>query len=391
MKKVLFVMHALHFGGAERSLVNLLCELPEECYEVDILLLRREGGFLAQLPQWVHVLQTPKKLAGLYSPIFRSGRYALAKLTGTFCAKALRQGKKPQAAWRWKHVYNRIAEKLPGHYDTAVAFSGSEILYYVADKVSADRKIVFIHNDYRTAGYSAEDDRPYMEKMDVIASISEQCVSVLRETFPQTASKLVCVENITSSEYVRKRAEEFYPPEYSENQAVNILSVGRLHPQKGFDIAIDAAAILQDRGVRFSWVILGEGQLRDALQGQIDSLGLQACVRLIGVRSNPYPYIGKCDVLVQPSRYGGKSVVLDEAKILCRPIVAAAYPTVADQIKDDEEGIVAPMSAQGIADAIELLIEDEEKRMQLVSYLSKREYGNRDEVKKYRKLLDDEA
>ena len=62
MKKVLFVMHALHFGGAERSLVNLLCELPEECYEVDILLLRREGGFLAQLPQWVHVLQTPKKL-----------------------------------------------------------------------------------------------------------------------------------------------------------------------------------------------------------------------------------------------------------------------------------------------------------------------------------------
>lgn len=388
MRKILFVMHSLEYGGAERSLVNLLNELPQDCYEVDLLLFQKKGDFLAQLPAWVHVLDTPEAVNGLYAPLSRAGKQRVTKLLGTLCAKAVRRTRKSRSAWRWRHFYRRKIETLPTHYDTAVAFTGSEILYFVTDRVDADRKLVFIHNDYRTAGYSAKDDAPCLEKMDAVISISRQCVEVLREVFPAMQDKMQYLENITSSAVVRARADAFVPEEY-EDGTCSILSVGRLWPQKGFDMAVDAAAILKKRGLNFRWYIVGEGSLRQELQKQIDALGLGDVFFLLGTRENPYPYMKHCDVLVQSSRYEGKSVVLDEAKMLCKPIVATAYPTVADQVTDGCEGIVTELSARGIAQGVERMIEDAALRGAITAYLSAREYGNQAEVEKYMKLLDE--
>lgn len=95
-----------------------------------------------------------------------------------------------------------------------------------------------------------------------------------------------------------------------------------------------------------------------------------------------------CDMLVQSSRYEGKSVVLDEAKMLCVPIIATAYPTVGDQILDGKEGIITEMSAQGIADGILRIIRDEQLSRKLKTYLSGQEYGNQAEIVKYMEILD---
>ena len=387
-KRILFVMHSLEFGGAERSLVNMLCELPQENYQVDLLLFRKEGAFLNQVPEWVRVLDTPDELGRLYGPVSNAGKLRMAKILGTLCAKAMRRTRKARAAWRWRHVYAPRIKMLDGYYDTAVAFTGVEIMYYVAEKVNADRKIVFIHNDYRTAGYSSVDDAPYFAHMDAIVSISKQCVQVLREEFPQDVQRMHYLENITSSSLIRKRADSDMPQEYSMNRS-NILSVGRLWNQKGFDLAIDAAAVLKQQGIDFAWYIIGEGSLRAPLQKQIDALGLSDCFLLLGTRENPYPYMKHCDMLVQPSRYEGKSVVLDEAKMLCVPIVATAYPTVGDQIVDGKEGVITEMSAQGIADGILRIMKDEQLRNRLKTYLSEHEYGNQNEIRKYMKILDE--
>lgn len=388
MKKILFVMHSLDFGGAERSLVNLLCELPQERCRVDVLLLQRQGAFLTQLPDWVRVLDTPDALHRLYGPVSKAGIYAVPKVAGTLCARLLRRTRKARSAWRWRNVYRRHIPMLAGHYDTAVAFTGSEILYYVADKVSAGRKLVFIHNDYRSAGYSAADDTPYLARMDAIVSISEQCVQVLREAFPDLSSRMHYLQNITSSALIRRRADEFDPPEYRPG-GINLLSVGRLWPQKGFDIAVEAAAILKRGRLNFRWFVVGEGSLRDALQRRSRKAGVEDCFILLGARDNPYPYIRACSLLVQPSRYEGKSVVLDEAKMLCVPIVATAYPTVGDQLLDGQEGLVTEMSPEGIAKGILTLLTDAPLRGRLQTYLARHEYGNQAECAKYMTLLDE--
>lgn len=387
MKKILFAIYALGYGGAERALVNLLCELPRDRYQVDLLLFQRKGDFIGQVPEWVNILPTPEAMDRLYGPMKKAGKYLSAKVLGKVLSSLFRRTKKAQNAWRWRQFFKRRIPRLPGYYDAAVAFSGSEIQYFIADHVDAARKIVFVHNDYRTAKYSAEDDEPYFAKMDEIVSISVKCVDTLREIFPQYADRMSYLENITSSAVVRGRAAEFVPPEY-EVGYVNILSVGRLWPQKGFDMAISAAAILKARGVNFRWFVVGEGSLRQDLQKQIDDLGLQEEFHLLGVRSNPYPYMRACDVLVQSSRYEGKSVVLDEAKMLCVPIVSTAYPTVKDQVEDGREGLVVPMDAEGIADGVCRILAEPETKKALTDYLASREYGNQTEVEKYIAMLD---
>lgn len=386
MKKVIFVIQSLGLGGAERSLINLLHELPRENYEIDLLLFKKKGAFLQHVPEWVNVLETPCGLKELYSPVSKAGKFVFYKLAGTACAKVLFHNPKKGGAFRWKYFYKDIVGMLPGHYDVAVAYSGSEVQYLIRDSIRATKKLVWIHNDYRTAGYSHDDDLPYFADMDGIVSVSEACVNTLKEIFPEYREKIYCVENITSSAAVRSQAGSCVPDEYSGVSNV-LLSVGRLNPQKGFDMAITAASMMKQEGVDFRWFIIGEGKLREKLEKQIQDLNVGDRVILLGVRTNPYPYIKHCTLLVQPSRFEGKSVVLDEAKILGTPIVATSYPTVRDQILEGKEGLIVPMSPEEISRGLADALKNPDQLDAVRGYLKDHEYGNQAEARKYIDLL----
>jgi len=210
----------------------------------------------------------------------------------------------------------------------------------------------------------------------------------LKEEFPEFEKKIYCIANITSSEMVKNMAKNYFPAEY-EGERCNILSIGRLSNQKGFDMAVDAAALLKEKGFNFKWHIIGEGELRESLEKKIKDLSLEKNVLLLGTRSNPYPYIKNCSILVQSSRYEGKSVVLDEAKILATPIVVTSYLTVWDQIKDGKEGIITDISADGIANGIITMLTNDHIYKDIRDYLTSQQYGNVDEIKKYISLLDE--
>ena len=75
-------------------------------------------------------------------------------------------------------------------------------------------------------------------------------------------------------------------------------------------------------------------------------------------------------------------MVLDEAKILAKPIVATAYTTVRDQL-NDKEGIVIGMTPEEIAEGVQKMLENEELRNEISDYLRQRNYGNIEEMKKF--------
>ena len=386
MKKVLIVMSSLYNGGAERSLVNFLNELPEDKYQVDLLLFKRQGMFISQLPESVNVLQTPNAVEKLYGSVSKSGKYFFAKVGGTLISKILTKNPREKRAFRWKHFYGPCIGKLEEHYDVAMAYISGEILYYIDEKVNADKKIVWIHNDYRTAQHPKKYDYPHLKNMDKIVSISDSCVDILKEEFPEFSDRMCYLPNLTSSTVLHKRADDFYPEEFDKD-GINILSVGRLNEQKGFDMAIKAAAIMKQKKAAFKWFIIGTGELKEELEKQIHAENVEDCFILLGARENPYPYIKNCTVFIQPSRYEGKSVVLDEAKILAAAIVATAYPTVGDQLQDKVEGMVVPMNPEGIAKGLLEMMENEELRNKYSDYLSGREYGNQKEIEKYIELI----
>lgn len=290
-----------------------------------------------------------------------------------------------QLTWEiWKAKIPTLQER----YDVAVSFMDGMTNFYVIDKVNAKKKILWVHNDYNKIKTNIKYEHPFFVKADNVVTISDICVKSLKENFTDIAEKFICLENISSGQMINTMADDFSPQEYIDlNDTAKILSIGRLSPQKGFDMAIDAAAILKNQGFKFKWHIIGVGALRDSLQRQIASCGLQEDVLLLGERKNPYPYIKNCDMVLQTSRYEGKSIVLDEAKILHKPIIATRYPSVSDNIKDGISGIICDMSAESIAEAITILSKDESKRKSLMSYLNEHCNGNEREIEKYNKLF----
>ena len=155
-------------------------------------------------------------------------------------------------------------------------------------------------------------------------------------------------------------------------------------------MAIDALDILKEEYSDIHWWIIGAGELEDQLKKQVKDKELEEYITFLGLRANPYPYIRSCDLLVQPSRWEGKSVVLDETKILARPILATNYSTVRDQLNDRKEGLIVDMNSKAIADGIISLRKNPQLYDSIQSYLEKHEYGNQNEVKKYINLMEGE-
>ena len=227
MKKLLFVIPTLGNGGAERSLVNLLNELPKDRYQIDLLLLKNRGMFLDQVPDNVNIMQQPKAIKCLYGPLLKSGVYLPVRIIGLALSKILKKGMCEQKAFLWKYFYKYAIKDNPVEYDVAIGYLGGETTYYVVDHVKAKRKLHWVHNDYRKSGMPKKTDTKLFKYVDAVITISEECLAILQEEFPQYCDKLHNIANITSSVVVKNRANEFYPEEYSENH-FKLLSIGRL-------------------------------------------------------------------------------------------------------------------------------------------------------------------
>ena len=119
-----------------------------------------------------------------------------------------------------------------------------------------------------------------------------------------------------------------------------LLTVGRLTSQKAYEIAIDAMKLLKEKGVQAHWYVLGEGELREVLQRQINRLGLEKDFLLLGAVENPYPYYAQCDLYVHATRFEGKSIAVQEAKILGCPILVSDCNGNREQVKDGVDGYV---------------------------------------------------
>lgn len=397
MTSVLIIMATLGMGGAEKSLITFLNSinenyLKEKRISIDILTAEEESPLAKQIPNFINILECPldfkiyalqRKQALIY--IKNKAKVNIWKtwydLRCRLCRKKISQNEK---YWEANKRYIKEYEK---EYDVCFAYMNGTTTYYAIDKVKAKEKIIWVHNDYKKLNYTDSFQRRFFLSAQSVVTISDICVKSIIETFPETKGKVYKIENIFPATLVRKQADEFYPSEYLSIKKVKLISIGRLNVQKGFDIGIQTIKILKERGYDVVWFILGEGELRNELENTIKKNDLSNNIRLIGIRSNPYPYLKNADIFFQPSRYEGKSITLDEAKILCKPIVVSNYPTVGDSIINGVNGTVVDLEPNKMANAIRELIEDEAQRTHYIKYLREHENGNSQEIVKYYELM----
>lgn len=388
-KKLLFIMPSLCSGGAEKSLVTLLSLLDGNSYDIDLLLFRREGLFLPNLPEYVCVFDAGEKYALFDGSSSASIKHSLKHLDVRTAAARVAYARALESGDRTK-IWNNLKIVLPRlkkHYDAAIGYLEGNAVYYCVDCVDADIKIGYVHNDYSKLGMSADFDRGFFKKLDYLVSVSPECSRVLSEAFPEMKDRIRTVENITSPAMLRRLADAGVP-EYENLNCVKLLTVGRLNEQKGYRLALDAAERLAADGVDFKWFSIGRGDLLEQLESTVKEKGLEDRFIFLGERANPYPYAAGCDIYVQTSLFEGKSIAIDEAKCFAKPIVATKFSTVFDQLADGETALLAEMSGEDIAEKIEQLIADKALRDKLTASLISQNCGNEYELEKFCEMID---
>ena len=391
-KKLLFVIPNLGAGGAEKSLVNLLNTIDKERFDIDLFLFSQKGLFLGQVPDFVNILPKNKELEDFQKPLSASikafllkGKLLSAFRRIQFFLVNKRIANKAVAEQQsWKYIDNSF-EKLSTEYDAAIGFLEKSSIYFVVDKVKAKKKVGFIHNDYNALGLDRNFDKSYFKKLDKIASVSSKCADVLRDIFPEFALKVRNVPNVVSSNLISKLATSVE----LVLKKTALVSVGRLHPQKGFDLAVKCASVLKQKNIDFHWYILGEGSERPGLEKMIAERGLQNEITLVGLKENPYPYIKEAKIFVQPSRYEGKSIVIDEAKILRKPIIVTNYATAKDQIEDGVNGLICDMNPEALAESIQKYFEDSAFAEKIIANLSAENWDTEKEIDNFYKIINE--
>lgn len=366
MKNILFVIDTLRMGGAEKSLISLLKALDPQRVAVDLYLFETGGVLQAEVPDWVNILEADAVTRGMtlelrnYLPdVLRSG-HICAALARIWMTLRSRIRKEPGFSWNLVKKYIPPLEK---HYDVAVGYLEGFTDFFVLDKVKAEKKIGWIHIDMTNRVLPAE-EIAYYERFDEIATISEVCREAFTKHVPAAADKMHIIENIVLAEDVVNKAEKAVQRTWDSGR-FHLVTVGRLDYQKGIDIAAKACKVLKDKGISVCWHVYGKGVMHDTIMQYVEENGLIKEFLLEGLAANPYPYMKHADFIIQPSRWEGKSIVLDEAKILGKAIVVTDYPSVRDQITDRVTGLITGMTPEAIADGIERLIKDPALKAQL--------------------------
>lgn len=280
--------------------------------------------------------------------------------------------------------------KIDKHYSAGIAYQGGRCAYYLIERVNADVKIGYVHNDYTqsVSDYMLKPkDDIYFPKLDFIITVSPQCLNSLKKEFPHLEHKCMVIENICSAKKILRMAES--GDSFCDGYVgIRLVTLGRLVVgTKGIDLIIDVCKILKEGGIDYKWYFLGDGRGRSLVERLIRENNVEENLILLGAKLNPYPYIKDADIYVQPSRYEGKSVALDEVKVLCRPVVVTDFSTVHDQFTDGINALIAKINAEDIAEKIICLINDKTLRVRFENNLKQEKTSNEEQAEIFKSLI----
>lgn len=382
-KKILFIISNMESGGVSKSMSTLLNVIDTSRFDVDVLLLNPTGVFMELLPKDITIISNVK--TELLFSKFPSNITQLLKKGFVFAA-FLRM----LAAFFMtfnKGIGGRLLAlgilKTKKEYDLAVDYNGQHQLYYLIDKVKAKSKVSFFHSDYSKWDYYFSQDKKYYPKVNKIYTISETCVASLKQYFPKEAPKIELFENISSLEVIESLAET--PIE--ELQENSIVTIGHLSAQKGTLLALEVAEVLKEKGIIFKWYFVGQDTKDYDYKLLVKQKGIENYIKFVGVTPNPYPYIKKAKILVHLSYFEGKSIALDEAKLLYKPIIVTNFSTVGDQFTNDYNATITSFDKFEITNAIIELLVNEELREKYQQNLKTDSKCNFSEIEKLYNLI----
>ena len=348
-KKILIRIGSLRHGGAEKVLVTFLKNLPEDKYEIDLLLNLYSGKYLPEIPHWINVLYLNK-----------------GEMITTNRPQDI-----PQKAYRV--IYQNILKFFPNILYSKILKGKKYDLEFAAihgfrdeilnSPLKSSKKIVWIHNDLRKTQFHhyTDDEIRKFFGFDKIMVISEH----IQKDFENLAkdddekNRIVRIYNpLDTNEIIQKSA--ISNQQSAISNIPTFVSVGTVFPQKGFDRLLKVHKKLLEEGFKHKVIIVGDGYDFENIKKLKTELGVDETAKMIGFTDNPYPYFKEADFYVLSSRYEGFPTVLFEAITLKKKIIATDVSGVREMLIDGKLGLIVDNSEEGIYHGMKKALENPE-------------------------------
>ncbi|WGG45870.1 glycosyltransferase [Rossellomorea sp. DA94] len=393
-KELLFVIDSLETAGAEKSLVTLLSMLDLSKFNVELMLFAHGNELEELIPKSINLLRpleytifTQRRVKDnlINSLSYRNFKMLLSRMKYSSKIRLKKYSNPQKARVFWQSV-SGVIEKNPKTYDVAISYAQGVPTFYVAEKVNAKKKIAWVNAIYRLKRNDRKYQRKYYDLYDKIVGVSETAKEIFSETFPEYFNKMEVIYDINNPQFISEMADigDGYEDSF---HGIRILTIGRLARQKGYDIALEACKKLKEKGIDFKWYVLGKGPLEEEIRQYIVSHGLTNHFILLGVKTNPYPFIKKSDIYVQTSKFEGFGLAIAEARMLNVPVVTTNFDAVYNQMVQNKNGLVVNMDPESVADGIINLIHNHNLRNEITEYLKHEKKGNVEEIEKFYNLV----
>lgn len=348
MKNILIVTDSLRGGGAEKVLYDILKNIDLKSYKIDIFLIFNYGIYKYKIEELgIRIEGLFNERKDLFKNIFyRKLKSLLIKIfRSIYC--------------RYPFLIKNLKSK---EYDIEISFLEGYSSVLVANRKNNSKKIGWIHIDlekHKMINRNLEIES--YKKIDKIICVSNDSKRSVENLYPSLKNKIKVIYNPIPKEEILKNCLEensIYP-----NRRINIVTVGRLNRQKGYDTLLKAHKELLEEGLEYNLYILGEGEERKKLEKYIKDNNIEKNTFLLGFKENPYPYIKEADIFISSSRYEGYPLVICEAICLEKPIIATKCTGPNEILEGGKYGLLAEVeSVESLKENMKKLILNEELR-----------------------------
>ncbi len=344
--KVLFRHRSMEMGGVEKVMLSLLNNLNKDKFEMTVLLNLNQGELRNEFPSHVRKVFLTKGKEDF------SKNLVLQKIQLFQRKRKLdRLQKKPQIIDKYY---------LSDHYDVEIAMTYNDFESVLHSSNKNSKKIGWFHSEINTPGFEplVPAILKNFPKFDQIVYCSEKIKYLMHAHHPNLKypPEKVIINAIDIDEIKQKSAEEIgddFP-----NKPV-FLSIGRLHFRKGYHQLIEAHSKLIAEGFSHTVVIIGEGEQRKTLEDLIAERKVEKTFLLLGNRMNPYPYIKNADFFVLPSSSEAWPLVIAEALILKKPIIATKTGDIPLMIEHKKTGCLVNYDVNELYEAMKIFLTDQ--------------------------------
>ncbi|EGQ1768854.1 glycosyltransferase [Staphylococcus pseudintermedius] len=383
-EKILLYPGGMKHNGITTSVINLLANINYDKYDVTVFTINTNNveqlNNLQSLNDNVRIVLRRGPMIATFKELYQN---EFVRQRGIY--KSFEKRLYPKA------LFEREFRKIFGdsQFDYAIDYSGYAMFWSNLVLASgAKKKYILLHSDIKSdMERTVKGKRPHYQNLkgvislypyfDKLVSVSEATKKLNQSNFGGLKLKnrhiasrnTINIEKINQlvdddSDLFEKNGTPVLPTltehgmeaiEFSQDD-FKIVSVGRLSPEKGFDLLIKAVAELAPKYPQLKLYILGDGPLKGTLKSLVEQLGIQNHVYFLGQRRNPFFIVKRADVFALTSHYEGQSMVILEAltvgtHVLASDIIANRYV-----LEDEKYGMLVEKNEVDIAKGLEQFI-----------------------------------